>query len=204
MKKRNRQAELIKQLSDRELTFHLLFTQGLMIGLSIILFWVFQTEWEHYLGLFVIDVKLFIIAVTIGLVVVGIDLILMKVLPAHYYDDGGINERIFSKRSFLNITFLALLIALCEEILFRGIIQTNIGWLWASLIFAVVHIRYWTSWFLIMNVTLLSLTIGWIFEWTGSLLVTIIIHFIIDFLLGLHIRMTSMHGKTVERNVDHG
>ncbi|WP_335869757.1 CPBP family intramembrane glutamic endopeptidase [Bacillus sp. 2205SS5-2] len=195
MKNSNRQAELVKQLSDKELTIHLLITQAIMLGLSFLLFLLFRKKWHEYVELVSWNVEYVAIGVAGGFLVVLLDLFLMNLLPSHYYDDGGINERIFSTRSYPYIAFLALLIAFCEEWLFRGVLQFNIGWFWASLIFAVIHIRYWRSGFLILNVTLLSFLIGWIFHVTGSLLVTIVMHFLIDFLLGIHIRRNAIRQK---------
>ena len=59
--------------------------------------------------------------------IVLIDLLLMKMLPENQLDDGGINERIFANLSLLHIVILSLVIAISEELLFRGVIQTNFG-----------------------------------------------------------------------------
>lgn len=184
--KKNRQSELIKQLTDKELLFHLYLTQ---IILFLISFLLSLFLFDHALAVFDLidwnDRQVFYIGGTAGVAVVLLDVILMKLLPARFYDDGGLNERIFKNRSVVHIAFLAAVIAISEEILFRGVIQTNFGIIIASTIFAVVHIRYLYNWFLFANVLLLSFAIGMIYEWTGNLLVTIFMHFIIDFLLGL-------------------
>src|SRR5690625_3487599 len=94
----------------------------------------------------------------------------------------------FQNRSIGDIFLLALIIAISEELLFRGIIQTTFGYFIASLIFALVHLRYLKKPVLFLSVLLLSFYIGFLFKITGSLLVTITMHFTIDFLLGLMIR----------------
>ncbi|MEH6908254.1 CPBP family intramembrane glutamic endopeptidase, partial [Neobacillus drentensis] len=120
--------------------------------------------------------------------VVLADILLMKSLPSSYYDDGGLNERIFKKRNIFHILFIALFVAFSEELLFRGIIQTKLGLILASIIFAIIHYRYLFNWFLFVNIVVLSFFIGLIFEWTGNLAVTIAMHFVIDFLLGVYIK----------------
>ena len=91
-----------------------------------------------------------------GVAVVLLDLILMKLLPSHYYDDGGLNERIFRNRSISQIAFIAAIVAIPEEILFRGMIQTHFGLISSSIIFAIVHYRYLFNWYLFLNVIGLS------------------------------------------------
>jgi membrane protease YdiL (CAAX protease family) len=123
-----------------------------------------------------------------GIAVVLLDIILMRILPASYYDDGGLNERIFRNRNIVHIAFIAAVVAFCEEVLFRGIIQTHVGLVFSSIIFAIVHYRYLFNWFLFLNIIVLSFFIGYLFLLTGNLWVTIFMHFIIDFLLGILIR----------------
>ncbi|MEH7255142.1 CPBP family intramembrane glutamic endopeptidase, partial [Neobacillus niacini] len=71
---------------------------------------------------------------------------------------------------------------------FRGVIQTKVGLILASLIFAIIHYRYLFNWFLFSNIVILSFLIGFIYDWTNNLAVTMIMHFTIDFLLGLYIK----------------
>src|SRR5699024_9531099 len=124
-----------------------------------------------------------------GVIVVCIDAVLMYFLPGRYYDDGGINRRIFANRSIFGIFKLVLMIAVAEELLFRGVLQTTVGYILASTIFALIHIRYLTKPVLLASVFLVSFYLGYMYELTGNLLTTITAHFIIDFLSGLLIRL---------------
>ncbi|EPR29728.1 CAAX amino terminal protease family protein [Geobacillus sp. WSUCF1] len=85
--------------------------------------------------------------------------------------------------------FLCAFIAVTEEWLFRGIVQTHWGLWAASAIFAVLHVRYLEKWFLFMVVVLLSLFLGVLYEQTDSLWAAITAHFLIDFVLALHVRL---------------
>ena len=191
MKKMN-QAEIISQLTKKELTFHLVATQIVLLTISIILGIFLINDFSSFFNLFRSDSSIYVLGITNGIVIVILDLFLMKVLPDGYYDDGGINEKIFQDRSVLEIIGLTLLIALSEEILFRGIIQTHFGVIAASTIFALVHIRYWGHWFLILNIVVLSFWIGFVYEWSDhNLLTTITMHFLIDFFLGIAIKIRS-------------
>ncbi|MBS4173311.1 CPBP family intramembrane glutamic endopeptidase [Bacillus sp. FJAT-49736] len=185
MKKWN-QANIIQQLSKKELTFHLVTTQLVLLTISVLLGIFLFKDFSAFFNLFRFDSSIYLIGITNGVLIVLLDLIFMKVLPDRFYDDGGINERIFQDRSIMEIIGLTILIAFSEEILFRGVIQTHFGIIAASIIFALVHIRYWGHWFLILNIVILSFWIGIVYEWSNHhLLTTISMHFIIDLLLGI-------------------
>jgi uncharacterized protein len=180
--------ELIKSLSDKELLFHLYMTQIILLAISFILGIIFFDHFSYLNQIRFDDRNIVLIGIPAGVAVVILDFILMNSLPRHYYDDGGLNERIFKKRNALHILCIAALVAFSEELLFRGIIQTKVGLIFASLIFAIIHYRYLFNWFLFANIVTLSFVIGAIYEWTDNLAVTITMHFIIDFLLGIYIK----------------
>ncbi|WP_342772009.1 CPBP family intramembrane glutamic endopeptidase [Neobacillus piezotolerans] len=190
----NRQRQLIGQLTDRELLFHLYLTQLILLAISGVLGWIFF-EKGHIIGLFDWrDAAVWKIGIPAGLAVVILDLFLMKALPSSYFDDGGLNEKIFTNRSFPHIAFIAAVVALSEEILFRGIIQEKTGLVIASIIFAIIHYRYLFNWFLFINIVALSFLIGALYSWTGNLAVTAAMHFTIDFLLGIVLKIRSRQG----------
>jgi uncharacterized protein len=184
--------ELITALTDKELLFHLYMTQIIILAISLILgflffdnFSFFNPDWK--------DVRILSIGAPCGIAVVLADLLLMNLLPRSYYDDGGLNERIFKNRTSLHIVVIAAFVAFSEELLFRGVIQTKVGLLIASLIFAIIHYRYLFNWFLFLNIILLSFFIGFIYLKTGNLAITIWMHFIIDLLLGLYIKFRKVN-----------
>jgi membrane protease YdiL (CAAX protease family) len=179
--------ELVSVLTEKELLFHLYMTQIILLVISLILgfflfdnFSFFQFDWK--------DIRILTIGIPCGIAVVAADLLLMNILPPSYYDDGGLNERIFKNRNLFHVLIIAAVVAFSEELLFRGIIQTKVGLLIASIVFAIIHYRYLFNWFLFLNIILLSFFIGFIYVKTGNLAVTIWMHFTIDFLLGLYIK----------------
>ncbi|WML25748.1 type II CAAX endopeptidase family protein [Neobacillus sp. OS1-33] len=180
--------ELINSLTDKDLLFHLYMTQVILCVISILLGLIFFDHLSYLNHISLQDFQIITIGVPVGIAVVLADILLMKLLPSSYYDDGGLNERIFKKRNIFHILFIALFVAFSEELLFREIIQTKLGLILASIIFAIIHYRYLFNWFLFVNIVVLSFFIGLIFEWTGNLAVTIAMHFVIDFLLGVYIK----------------
>lgn len=190
--------ELISSITDKELLFHLYMTQIILLVLSFVLGFLLFDDFSYLDHLRWNDFNIILIGVSSGAAVVIIDIILMKLLPPSFYDDGGLNERIFKHRNIFHIMFIAAFVAFSEELLFRGIIQTKVGLILASIIFAAIHYRYLFNWFLFTNIVTLSFMIGVIYEWTDNLAVTIMMHFIIDFLLGVYIKFTHTPSKDRE------
>ena len=193
MKKNYR--ELINSATDKELQNSLYLTQVMILIISFILGMFLFDDLAEFIALFIWDLQQIILWGGIaGVAVVLLDLILMKLLPSHYYDDGGLNERIFRNRSISQIAFIAAIVAIPEELLFSGMIQTHFGLISASIIFAIVHYRYLFNWYLFLNVIGLSFFIGYVYLQTNNILVTIFMHFLIDFLLGCHIKQQEQEG----------
>ncbi|MGP7816090.1 lysostaphin resistance A-like protein [Niallia sp. 01092] len=185
---KERYFHMINQLSDKELVKHLYFTQLLLLIVSVILgMFVFKLDLSFF-TLFRFHFNHFLIGLASGVVIVAIDILFMNILPEKYQDDGGINHRIFTGRNPFHIMIIAAVVAISEEILFRGIVQTKLGLLISSVIFAIIHYRYLFNRFLFANIIVLSFLMGYLFQITNNLSVTIIMHFTIDFLLGMIIR----------------
>lgn len=186
----NKQAEIIKQLSKRELLLNLYLSQFIFITIAIVLSIFLFDDLVEFLTLFKWDLgQIIIFGVLPGLIIVLIDLILIKHLPEKHYDDGGINQKIFTSLSIPQIFILSLVVSFSEELLFRGVIQTSFGFIIASVLFALVHFRYLNKVVLLISVLLLSFIIGYLYLQTNNLLVPIAAHFTIDFLLGIYYRL---------------
>lgn len=185
---KNKYNELIKGLTDRELLSHLYMTQVILLVITLVLGILLFDHFSFLQTIDFSDVRVLLIGVPAGAAVVIVDIILMKLLPQSFYDDGGLNERIFKNRSVIHIAWIAAFVAFSEELLFRGVIQTKVGLIIASLIFAIIHYRYLFNWFLFSNIVILSFLIGSVYEWSNNLALTMIMHFTIDFLLGLYIK----------------
>ncbi|WP_045517377.1 CPBP family intramembrane glutamic endopeptidase [Neobacillus niacini] len=185
---KNKYNELIKGLTDRELLSHLYMTQVILLVITLVLGILLFDHFSFLQTIDFSDVRVLLIGVPAGATVVIVDIILMKLLPQSFYDDGGLNERIFKNRSVIHIAWIAAFVAFSEELLFRGVIQTKVGLIIASLIFAIIHYRYLFNWFLFSNIVILSFLIGSVYEWSNNLALTMIMHFTIDFLLGLYLK----------------
>lgn len=55
--------------------------------------------------------------------------------------------------------------------------------------FILVHTRYLLKPILLFFIILMSFFFGFLYEWTGNLVVTIVTHFTIDFIIGLFISL---------------
>ncbi|SDN38109.1 CPBP family intramembrane glutamic endopeptidase [Alkalicoccus daliensis] len=182
------QKEILHTLSDKELYLNLYLTQCFMLFTAVIGAYFFQGSILVPFQQITISLKATLIGAVFAFIVIVIEIICMKLLPEKWFDDGGINERIFKNMHPLQIVFFSIIVGFSEELLFRGVIQTEFGIVIASLIFALIHIRYLGNVFLFSFVVIISFSLGALYWWTGNLWTSITAHIIIDLVLGILIR----------------
>lgn len=89
----------------------------------------------------------------------------------------------------LDLFLISFLPAIVEELFFRGLLQSFVGIFLSSLVFAILHWGFVKKlWIYGVHALVISLFFGWLYLETGSLLTTVIAHFINNFLAGLHIQ----------------
>lgn len=175
------------QLNDRLLLINLYFTQALtlIIGLIWLLF-----QRQNLFHVFHIPGNYQFLAWGAGLAaaVICADLLLSRWVPEEAADDGGINNMLFEKRPIWHIVVICFVVAVCEELLFRGAVQHSFGPYWTSIIFAAIHVRYLRHWIPTGLVFSISYGLGWIYIQSGTIWAPIVCHFIVDLVMGLIIR----------------
>lgn len=191
----NRQAELVKQMSDRDLILNVYATQVIILAVAFLLSFIFWGSPFYWVQSISWSFPAVLIGMAFAVTVVTLEIILDRILPEEWMDDGGINNRLFKNLHPFHILILTAMIGISEEILFRGVLQSQFGLIIASLLFIVVHLRYLSKPFLMGFMTALSFSLGLLFLWTGNLLAVITAHFFIDFFLGLYIRYTHNEQK---------
>lgn len=125
-----------------------------------------------------------------GIALVVFNIFLNYIIPERYLDDGGFNKRFFTSLNIFEMSLLCILIALSEELFFRGFIQAKFGIYIASIIFAFVHFRYVKKPILLMIVLLESFFIGYLYLKTNNIIVVFIAHFILDYVLGMYMKFS--------------
>lgn len=186
-KKFKEQQVQIGELDDRTLLLNLYLTQILTLTVGCI--WIlFSRRNPIKILYFPETLEPLLWGAGLAIIVVIVDLLVSRFVPDEATDDGGINERLFRKRPFWHIFVIALIVAICEEMLFRGAVQHTLGIYWTSVLFAAIHVRYLRHWVPTLMVFSISYALGTIYEWTGSLWAPITAHFFIDFIMGLILR----------------
>ena len=176
-------------LSEKDLNRSLWFSQIFLLILALFLSKIFFSEWFFIKPMLQWDLyEVFIYGGLSGLFIVVIQIILSKILPKTWMEDDGLNERLFENKPFYKVFLWTFMIAVIEEFLFRGVIQTKFGFWIAVCIFTLVHVRYLKKFGLLMILIGVSMIFGWLFQMTGNLWVTIFAHFIVDFLLVLYMK----------------
>lgn len=182
----------IHEIGERALLINLYFTQSLIVVLALTLMWWLDINPVHlFTAHSVAGVTIITYGILFAVVVLISDVILTRWIPKHVTDDGGMNEKIFANRPVWHIIVICIVVSIGEELLFRGAIQSAIGVYWTSVLFAAVHVRYLQHWLMTSLVFAISYGLGWIYVQTGTIATPIIAHFLIDFVLGFHLRSVS-------------
>lgn len=92
---------------------------------------------------------------------------------------------VFSQARILDLVVISLIAGIAEEALFRGVIQTQLGILPASILFGLAHLI--TPAYAVIA-TIMGVYIGILFQVFDSLLIPIQLHFIYDLLALLYLR----------------
>ena len=132
-------------------------------------------------GLWSLSVELELsLGVAVGLSVVG----LSRLISRRYEWARRIDQdfgALFAGHSSLQLTGLALMSSLSEELLFRGVLLDAIGLTWSALLFGVLHVpleRHHWPW------SAAALMMGFVFGGvtllTGSVTVALIAHFTVN------------------------
>jgi membrane protease YdiL (CAAX protease family) len=189
----------LSQISGQVILVNLYITQGFAFFLTIAGVALFHKEGigPFFQRMFFSNNILWdiIVGVFWGLIVVFLQIILYRILPQRYFDDGGINEKLFRTINPAHILFISALVSFVEELLFRGLIQNGIGLFWTSVLFTLIHFRYLQQWLLTIFTFGVSIIIGWIYLITNSLIAPVLTHFLIDAILGLLIHFQLLSPK---------
>lgn len=186
---KNRQAAIIASMTSKQVRQLVYISQALLLIISAIIAWFIYGSFAFLPALFKRSAnEIIYYGLFSGIIVVAIDIFMYQTIPKRYWDDGGINEKIFRGSNIYQIIMLTMFIAITEEVLFRGVLQSSIGYIATSLLFAFIHIRYLFKPVLFISVVMLSFYIGFLFEVTNNLGVTIMTHFVIDCSLALYLR----------------
>ncbi|WP_028593499.1 CPBP family intramembrane glutamic endopeptidase [Paenibacillus assamensis] len=177
----------IGELDDRTLLLNLYLTQAITLIIGIVWIWLQQRSPFELLQ-FPNHAQPWLWGIGLAAIVIVVDLLISRFIPDDVTDDGGVNERLFRERPVWHIFIIALIVSICEELLFRGAIQFALGPYWTSILFAAIHVRYLRHWVPTALVFSISYAMGLMYEWTGSLWAPIMAHFAIDFVMGLILR----------------
>ncbi len=189
----------LREIDDYVLLLNLYLTQGLTLLVGIALYyWFYFRRGIHFDHVFTLDdgmISSITAGVILAIAVIIINIIMEWFLPPKFFDDGGINEKLFAERSLLHIVFITFIVALSEEFLFRVVIQPLLGLWWTSILFTVIHVRYLGNWVMPLFVFTVSLSLGWLYDWTENAWAPVSAHFLIDLVMASLIRYRLLYNR---------
>lgn len=191
------------ELTSQQLALTVYMTQGILLSCGLVgLYWFYirlGTSW-YEMFTFADGWSVVLYGTLAALFVIVVEVVLIAALPRGMFDDGGVNELLFRDLSGIQIICLCFVVAVSEEVLFRAVIQPGLGIWWTSVLFTIVHVRYWKKWVMIAAVCGISLLFGALIVRTGSVWTVVWAHFLVDAVLGYFIKkrwvIHKMEGKS--------
>ena len=177
----------VSKLDERTLILNVYITQIFIFLIAMGLLWI---QGRSFLEAWVLPDRIIPLLWGLGLAgaVLGAEAVISRWVPKEAADDGGINRLLFRKRPLWHIVLISLVVAICEEFLFRWVLQYWFGPYWTSILFALVHIRYLKHWLPTGLVFAVSYALGWLLLETGSLWACVAAHCAVDLVSGAVIR----------------
>lgn len=183
------QKNIYDQLSEKDLNRSLVLSQLFLLIIGLILSKILFPDVQWLLDILIWDfIDIFLWGTAIGMLVIILQIAVSRLLPREWMEDDGLNERLFRYKSTILVACISLCVACIEEFLFRGVIQTKFGLATAVVIFSLAHIRYFKKIALFCLLIVVSVLLGFLFEWTQNLWAVIFAHFLIDFILVLYMK----------------
>lgn len=190
---------VITDLSRKELVLQAYISQILMLFLIAGFIYLFPNQLESVFHIQIVDIwQAFVWGSTLAFLILIGEWMIQKKLGSETLEDDGLNHMLFSQMGYVHMVWFCLIVSVIEEILFRAILQSLLGLFGASLIFALVHVRYLKKPILLTVITVVSFLLGLLFLFTENILAPIAAHFVINLVSGIYIRVTST--KRVNEN----
>lgn len=175
-------------ISKKLLLLNIILSQALLLALAFIL-WAVLRVLNITISLSSL-VQLNAIGKTTAVLCIGIAVlfilqaIFLRTIPWEKLFD-EINQMLLERFSLIELVPIFFLGALSEEFLFRGIIQTVVGVWLTAIIFTLIHYRYWRKIYILIEVFLMGIILGFVFYFSGNLWAPILCHFAINILTAL-------------------
>jgi len=181
---------------------HLFYTNGLMLiigALLVLTSWnISDRPWEK-LGVRLPDIDYNVITLSFLVIMLYLlDGIYGWINRKHHEDSFKDLQYVIpvNWQEYRHYIFLAFSAGICEEIIFRGFLITYLSFYFSdisngnifaiiipAIVFSVSHL--YQGWWAVLKILVLAVFFGFIFMYSGSLVLVIIIHILIDLISGI-------------------
>ena len=178
----------MRNLSKKILLLNLVLSQTILLGVAVALKIILVPN-RALSSLLDFKITPWTIAVLLFgiLFLLLVEILFYKYLPRHELAE-DLNRMLIEKFSGFELGLIFFVGALIEEFLFRFLLQSLLGVLLTSIIFALIHVRYIFKKFMLLEVFLLSIILGMAYKMTAMFYVPVVCHFMLNFITALLIK----------------
>lgn len=169
----------------------IVISQSFLLAVTLILYYIFRREywvtdfWDGSMGL----IQIIYAGLVIGVGIRLFSLVISEAWPGYARAMEKTVIRTLKGIDHWDLLLISIPPAIIEELAFRGFLQPHIGIWLTSVVFAILHWGFVKElWAHGLHAFLISLLLGWVYVVTGSLLTTMIAHFVNNLLAGLYVQ----------------
>jgi len=145
-----------------------------------------------------ISIKIIIILLAGSLSLIGLQLLFIKFVPEEKLFD-QLNMILMERFSLSELFVIFLIGAFTEELLFRGMIQPFLGIILTCLVFVGIHFRYFSKKIILLEIFLMGIILGIVYQMTNQLYVPVICHLILNFFMAVLIKKGYLNYERANR-----
>lgn len=179
----------MNEISKRVFLLNIILSQVIICVIGLLLIYTILEDVRlSNLFHFALSTKALLVVFIGSSLLILLQIIFHKFLTSDkLFDD--LNVVIMEKFNLKELFFIFLGGSITEEFLFRGILQPELGILVTSILFVIIHFRYYKKFYILAEVFLMGIILGFAYAITSLLWVPIVCHFFVNYSTALLIKM---------------
>ncbi len=183
-------------ISKKLLLLNIVLSQTILVIIAIILSFFIKGNWLFFEPFLKIEIRfdIFLISLAGILFLLFFEFLCWKFISKENFFD-ELNLILIEKFSLAELSIIFLSGSIVEEMLFRGIIQPFVGILAANIVFTLIHFRYFSKKYMLLEVFVIGIVLGIIYKLTLMLYVPILCHFIVNLITAMLVKKGYLNIK---------
>lgn len=178
----------MNEISKRIFLLNIILSQVIVSGVGLLLiFTILKDVRLTNLFKFAFSTQALVVVLVGSSSLILLQVIIHKFVTSDRLFD-ELNLVLMNKFDLRELFFIFLGGSIAEEFLFRGLLQPELGIWLTSILFVIIHFRYYKRFYILAEVFLMGVILGFTYAITSLLWVPIVCHFLVNYLTAVLIK----------------